>query len=180
MYNELLQKIDQLYNSDRKKLRTGTTLYGNLYEDRWQTHIQKPLNPEELNSLDTEIGNLPDDFKEFLLTSNGCYLFDILRVAGKQDGYKGMTIEEQIHQPISFRNISPYSRNRKRLDGLFVFADSMATGTFYAYNREGLILQLDMRSFKPVVTYQTLMELLEGVYVEGKRLVINKDYLEFE
>lgn len=180
MYKGFLQKIDQLYNSDRKKLRTGTILYGNLYEDRWQTHIQKPLNLEGLNSLETEIGNLPDDFKEFLLTSNGCYLFDILRVAGKQDGYKGMTIEEQIHQPISFRNIPPYSRNRERLDSLLVFADSMATGTFFAYNREDKILQMDMRSFTPLKTYQSLLVLLEEVYEEGEILVKNKDYLGFE
>ena len=180
MYNEFLQKIDQLYKSDRKKLRTGTILYGNLYEDRWQTHIQKPLAPEELNSLETEIGNLPDDFKEFLLTANGCYLFDILRVGGKQDGYKGMSIEEQIHQPISFRNIPPYSRNSKRIGDLFVFADSMVTGTFFAYNKGGQILQLELRNFKQLDTYQTFIDLLEAVYEEGKKLVLNKDYLEFE
>lgn len=180
MYNEILQKIDKLYKDDRKKLRTGTTLYGNLYEDRWQTHIQKPLTVEELHSLKDEIGNLPDDFKEFLLTANGCYLFDIIRIGGKQDGYKGMTIEEQIHQPISFRNIPPYSRNRKHLDGLFVFADSMTTGTFFAYNEEGQILQLELRNFKTVDTYQNLMELLETVYEEGERLVINKECLDFE
>lgn len=177
MYKVFLQKIDKLYNDDRKKL---WILYGNLYEDRWQTNIQKPLNLEELHSLEDEIGNMPNDFKEFLLTSNGCYLFDILRVAGKQNGYRGMTIEEQIHQPISFRKISPYSRNTKHLDGLFVFADSMLTGTFFAYNEEGQILQLELRTFKPINTYQTLMELLEAVYEEGERLVINKEYLDFE
>lgn len=180
MYNKILQKIDKLYQDDRKKLRTGTILYGNLYEDRWQTHIQKPLTFEELHSLEEEIGNVPDDFKEFLLTSNGRYLFDILRVAGKQDGYKGMTIEEQIHQPISFQNIPPYLRDRKRLDGLFVFADSMATGTFFVYNGEGQILQMDMRSFKPIDSYPNLMELLEEVFKEGERLVLNKDYLDFD
>ncbi|MBT2684532.1 SMI1/KNR4 family protein [Bacillus sp. ISL-37] len=180
MYNEFLNKIEKLYKDDRKKLRTGTLLYGNLYEDRWQTNIQRPLNLEDLNSLELEIGNLPEDFKEFLLTANGCYLFDILRIAGKQDGYKGMTIEEQIHQPISFRNIPPYLWNRKRLDGLFVFADSMATGRFFVYNGEGQILQMDMRSFKPIDTYPNLMELLEEVFEEGERLVLNKDYLDFD
>lgn len=135
---------------------------------------------EELHSLGNEIGNLQDDFKEFLLSANGCYLFDILRVAGKQDGYKGMTKEEQIHQPISFRNIVPYTRNRKRLDGLFVFADSMATDTFFAYNLEGQILQLEHRNFNQVNAYQTLMGLLEAVYEEGERLVINKEYLDFD
>ena len=94
MYDEFLQKIDKLYEDDRKKLRTGTILYGNLYEDRWQTH--------------------------------------------------------------------------------------MATGTFFAYNRDGLILQLDMRSFKPLDTYQTLTGLLEAVYEEGERLVFNNEYLDFE
>lgn len=180
MYYRFLQKIDKLYKEDWKKLRTGTILYGNLYEDRWQTHIQKSLTFEELHSLENEIGNLPDDLKEFLLTANGCYLFDVLRIGGKQDSYKGMTIEEQLHQPISFRNIIPYTRNRKRLDGLFVFADSMATGTLFAYNEEGQILQLEFRNFKLVDTYQTLMELLEAVYEEGERLVVNKGYLDFE
>jgi hypothetical protein len=28
MYDEFLQKIDKLYEDDRKKLRTGTILYG--------------------------------------------------------------------------------------------------------------------------------------------------------
>ena len=180
MYYKFLQKIDKLYTDGRKQLRTGTILYGNLYEDRWQTHIQKPLTFEELHSLEDEIGNLPGDLKEFLLTANGCYLFDILRVVGKQDGCKVMTIEEQIHQPISFRNIPPYTRNKRRLDGLFVFADSMATGTFFAYNEEGQILQLELRNFKLVDTYQTLMELLEAVYEEGERLVFNKEYLDFD
>lgn len=180
MYSQFLQKIDKLYKDDRKKLRAGTILYGNLYEGRWQTNIQQPLNLEELHSLEDEIGNVPDDFKDFLLTANGCYLFDILRIAGKQDGYRGMTKEEQIHQPISFRNIIPYTRNKKLLDDLFVFADSVVTDTFFAYNKVGQILQMDLRKFKPLYTYQTLMDLLEAVYEEGERLVLNYEYLEFE
>lgn len=180
MFNEFLRKIDKLYKGDQKKLKTGTILYGNLYDDRWQTHIQKPLDVEELNSLEIETGQLPDDFKEFLLTSNGCYLFDLLRVAGKQDGYKGMAIEEQIHQPISFRNILPYLSKRKLPEDLFVFADSMVNDTFFAYNGEGRILQMNLKNFRAINTYHSLLELMNECYDEGEKMVFNKQYIEFE
>lgn len=39
MYSRYLDEIQNLYKDNMKKLRTGTTLYGQLFEGRWQTHI---------------------------------------------------------------------------------------------------------------------------------------------
>lgn len=178
MYNDFFKKIDNLYKGNRKKLRTGTILYGNLYEDRWQTHIQKPLSMEELKNLENEIGELPIELKDLLLVTNGCYLFDLLRIAGKQDGYKGMSIEEQVNQPISFRDIVPY---RKKLpSNLFFFADSIITDSLFAFNEQGQVIQLSNKKLKLLKTYNTLNDLLEDVYEEGERMVLNKDYIHFE
>ncbi|WP_462406920.1 hypothetical protein [Gracilibacillus sp. Marseille-QA3620] len=40
---------------------------------------------------------MPNEYKELLSITNGCYLFNLLRIAGKQDGYKGMSREEQTY-----------------------------------------------------------------------------------
>ncbi len=172
-------ELNHLYKDDRKLLRTGTIIFGHLYEDRWQTHIQRPLDNQEIKELEEEYGVLPNEYKEFLSITNGCYLFDLLRIAGKQDGYKGMSREEQTFQPISLRNIEPYLGKKELPTHLFVFADSMIKDRFYAFNQNGHVLEINERNLKTAATYPSLEELLKDIYAQGKEMVLRKEYIEF-
>lgn len=180
MYEKYLSGLEELYKEDKKKLRTGTTLYGNLYDSRWHTIIKKPLTFDEIKSLENEVGILPNQYKELLLFTNGCYLFDLLRIAGKQDGYRGMTEEEQIYEPISLRNIQPYLGKRKLPENLFIFADSMVRGSLFAFNENNQILELNYRNLKVIETYELLDALLNEIFAEGIEMVNKKEYFEFE
>ncbi|WLR54572.1 SMI1/KNR4 family protein [Mesobacillus subterraneus] len=99
MFQFLSLELSQLYGEDKKKLRTKTVLYSHIGDGRWHTHIQSPLSKEDINKFEEDLKQeLPAEYKKFLTVYNGCYLFDLLRVAGKgADTYKGLSIEEQVY-----------------------------------------------------------------------------------
>lgn len=169
-----------MYKDDKKKLRTGTTLYGELYDPRWQTHIQKPLTLEELNEFENEYGGLPNQYKELLRLTNGCYLFDLIRVAGKQNSFRGMSIAERVFQPCSLKDLQVYVRNKKTSENLFIFADSLVRDSFFAFNEAGYIVEKNSRNLKTINSYATLEEILDEIFVAGKEMVEKNEYIEFE
>lgn len=179
MYSSYIEEIEQLYNTDYKKIRNGTKLYGHLFDDRWQTHIYKPLSLDDIKILEEEYGELPNTYKELLQTMNGCYLFDLIQIAGKREISKGMSREEQIRQPSSLRDIKPYLGKKKLAEGLLVFASSMVSDSFFAFNKDENVLQIGYKKLDIIKVYESLHELLKEIMLEGAEMVKNGEYIDF-
>ena len=144
MFSKYNRKLNEIYNDDFKKLRTGTILYGHLYEGRYQTHINGPLTLEEIEEFEQDRGHFPNDYKEMLQHFNGLYLFDLIDIAGKtRESMRGLSIEEQVHEPGDLENLMPDLKANQRLpENSFAFASSMITDTFYVMKEDGQILEL--------------------------------------
>jgi hypothetical protein len=180
MLLEYISKIKDLYKNDTKVLRTGTLLYGHLFDSRWQTMIQRPLTAEEIYTLEEEFGAIPQIYKQLLLITNGCYLFDLIIIAGKPDNFKGMPRTEMIYQPMSI-NVLISKSDRKKVNekGLFVFASSMVNENYYALDENQKVHELGVNRFNTIKIYENLEELLNEVFEEGKKLVESGTYLDF-
>lgn len=181
MYQFVGQTLNKLYKDDCKKLRTNTILYGNMGEGRWHSHLQPPLSLEEIAVFEEEIGRqLPHSYKQFLTYHNGCYLFGLLRVAGKVDTYKGLSIEEQIRLPFQLENMQGVYQTKKIPLTYFIFADSIAKRTFYVIDLEENILELSYRTKKPENTYRNMEVFLLNILQEGKVDLEKGVFYEFE
>jgi len=180
MYINYISQIKNLYKNDMKKLRTGTILFGHLFDSRWQTRIQSPLTDEEILELERKFGILPIPYKEFLLATNGGYLFDLISIAGKQDGYRGMSHEEMVNQPIPLnRIISPSIRQKTAEEGLFIFAKSMVNDSFFALDPNEKVIEINYNKLKIVQEFNSLENLLNEIFIEGKKLVEDGEYIDF-
>jgi hypothetical protein len=181
MLSKYINEVGKLYKDDKKKLRTGTTLYGHLFDNRWQTKIHCPLTGEDVTILENEFGTLPNDYKELLQVTNGCYLFDLINIAGKQDGYKGLSHEEMVNTPSPIRRIVPLSIWEKaNKNNLFVFATSMVNESFYVVDSlSGKVQEIKFKRSRTVQEYKNLEELLYKILEEGKELVESGTYIDF-
>ncbi|MEI4771926.1 hypothetical protein WAX74_20200 [Psychrobacillus sp. FJAT-51614] len=91
-----------------------------------------------------------------------------------------MSIEEQIHENITIRNIQPYLGKRKLPENLFIFGDSIVRESIFAFDENSQILELKSRNLKTIETYQTLNEVLREVFAVGKEMVEKKEFIEFQ
>jgi SMI1-KNR4 cell-wall len=123
MFKFVAYTLDKMYD-DKKKLRTNTVLYGYLEEGRWHTHLQPPLSNEDITNFEEKFEReFPSQYKEFLTYYNGCYLFDILRIAGKDaDTYKGLSIEEEGHLAFDLETMDNLYRLKRPTTSQFIFA----------------------------------------------------------
>lgn len=181
IYNELKHTLEKIYKSDRKKLRTGTVLFGHLDEGRWHTDLQPPLEIKRIEELEKELEKpIPLSYKELLTNFNGCYLFDILRIAGKVDSYKGMSIEEEDHQPFPIEEMQRLYDRKKNPKDWFVFADSMVFGCFFAIDKDGQILQINTRPIKIEKAFDNMQAFLREGLEKGLDNMKNNVWYEFE
>ncbi len=181
MFEFVSQSLNKTYD-DKKKLKTNTVLYGYLEEGRWHSHLQPPLSIEDIIKLEEESKReLPAEFKEFLAFHNGCYLFDILRIAGKDaDTYKGLSIEEEGHLAFDLNTMDNIYRRKRTPTTHFIFADSLVKNTYYVIDSEKMILELDVRTKKVTNSYADLKSFLNEILLEGKRNITNGIFYEFE
>lgn len=182
MFGFLNQELSELYREDSKKLRTNTVLYGNLQEGRWHTHLQPPLSKKDIINFEEKLKQkFPPFYKKFLTFYNGCYLFDVLRVAGKGvDTYKGLSIEEQVHLAIDLNTMDDLYRRKSTPETHFIFADSIVKNTYYVIDTDDKILEIDFRTKKVIKTFEDLKIFLYEILIEGKENLANGIYFEFE
>ena len=182
MFSKYTRQLNEIYNDDFKKLRTGTILYGHLYEGRYHTCINRPLKVEEIEEFEQAKGYFPNNYKEMLQHFNGLYLFDLINIAGKtRETMRGLSIEEQVHEPTDLENIMPDLKANQRLpENSFAFASSMITDTFYVLKEEGQVLELDCKKLHVVQEFSSLEQLLDIIFEQGKMIVEKGEYLEFE
>jgi hypothetical protein len=181
MFGFVSQTLNKMYD-DKKKLKTNTVLYGYLEEGRWHTHLQPPLSNEDITKFEEESKRgFPAEYKEFLAFNNGCYLFDILRIAGKDaDTYKGLSIEEEGHLAFDLNTMDNIYRRKRTPTTHFIFADSLVKNAYYVIDSEMKILEIDFRTKKVVNSYLDLKSFLNEILLEGKRNITNGIYYEFE
>jgi hypothetical protein len=182
MFEFLSVKLNELYGEDKKKLRTKTTLYGHLGEGRWHTHLQPPLSKEDTNKIEEDLKQeLPAEYKKFLTYYNGCYLFDLLRVAGKDaDTYKGLSIEEQVHLAFNIKTMDDLYRRKRTPKTHFIFADSIVKNAYYVIDTDEKILEIDFTTKKMIKSYEDLKSFLWEILLEGKENLANGIFYEFK
>ncbi|WP_286228447.1 SMI1/KNR4 family protein [Neobacillus mesonae] len=182
MFEFLSQELNELYGEDKKKLRTNTILYGHLEEGRWHTHLQPPLSSESIAQFEAGLKQeFPPQYKNFLSLYNGCYIFDLLRVAGKEpDTFKGMSIEEQAHSPFPLEYMKDLYLRKRTPKSHFIFADSVVKNTYYVIDVDSQVLEMDFRTKKIINTYEDLKIFLYEILFEGKENLTNGIYYEFE
>ena len=182
MFSKYTRQLNEIYKDDFKKLRTGTILYGHLYEGRYQTCINRPLTLEEIEGFEQAKGHFPNNYKEMLQHFNGLYLFDLIHIAGKtRESMRGLSIEEQVHEPADLEHLMPDLKANQRLpENSFAFASSMITDTFYVMKEDGQVLVLDYKKLHVVQEFSSLEQLLDGIFEQGKMMVEKGEYLEFE
>ncbi|MBT2695156.1 SMI1/KNR4 family protein [Bacillus sp. ISL-55] len=158
IFEFLSKELSELYGEDKKKLRTKTVLYGHLGEGRWHTHLQPPLSKEDINKFEEDLKQeFPAEYKKFLTFYNGCYLFDILRVAGKDaDTYKGLSIEEQVHLAFDLKTMENLYNRKRTPKTYFIFADSIVKNTYYVIDSGGKVLEIDFGTKKIIKSYENL------------------------
>lgn len=109
---------------------------------------------------------------------NGCYWFEILRIAGKDTNtYKGLSIEEEGHLAFDLSTMDNIYRSKKTLSNYFIFADSLVKNAFYVIDFDMRILELDFRTKKVVNSYVDLKSFLNEILKEGKRNITDGIYL---
>lgn len=179
----LKKELDQIYETDKKKLRTNTVLYGHLGEGRWHTHIQPGLVLKAIVDYETKTKvHFPSVYKEFLRNCNGCYLFDILRVSGiGPETYRGLSYEEQVHQAFDLEVMQDLYRRKGTPENHFIFADSLVKNTYYVIDMlNENILEIEYRSKKILKSYKNLEIFFREVILEGKNNIANRIFYEFE
>jgi hypothetical protein len=182
MFEFLSLELSELYGEDKKKLRTKTVLYGHLGEGRWHTHLQPPLSKEDINKFEEDLKQeLPAEYKKFLTFYNGCYLFDLLRVAGKDaDTYKGLSIEEQVHLAFDLKTMDNLYRRKRTPKTHFIFADSIVKNTYYVIDTYEKILEINFRTNKIIKSHEDLKIFFYEILLEGKENLANGIFYEFD
>ncbi|MDD9784647.1 SMI1/KNR4 family protein [Priestia megaterium] len=180
MYEFLEEEIKKIYQDDNKKLRTQTVLYGEI-EGSWHTHLHPGLTQEEIEKFELRVGrNFPVTYKEFLSSYNGCYLFDLLRMGGRElDSYKGLTIEEQVRSTVDVQDIQEIHLRKRTPKEHFIFADSLVKNAYYVMDKDEKVLEVDFRTKKVIENYDTLKDFIVQIIQEGKDNIANEIYFEF-
>jgi len=180
MYEFLEEEIKNIYQDDNKKLRTQTVMYGKL-EHRWHTYLYPGLTTEEIKEFESRVGNtFPSAYREFLSFYNGCYLFDLLRMGGKElETYKGLTIEEQLCSAVDVEDIQEIHLRKRTPKEHFIFADSLVKNTYYVMDKDEKVLEVDYKTKKVTESYDTLKDFIMQIIQEGKDNIANEIYFEF-
>ncbi|MEM4992543.1 SMI1/KNR4 family protein [Priestia sp. SB1] len=180
MYKFIKQEIENVYKDDYKRLRTKTVLYGAL-EGRWHTQLHPGLTTDEIKQFEARTGTqFPLAYKEFLTFYNGCYLFDLLRMGGKElDSYKGLSIEETTRSTVDVQDIQEIHLRKRTPKNHFIFADSLVYNSYYVIDSNENVLEIDFRTKKVVKTFRTLKEFIVEVIKEGKKNLKDEVYFEF-
>ncbi|MGF9891212.1 SMI1/KNR4 family protein [Priestia megaterium] len=181
MYEFIKQEIEDIYKEDHKQLRTKTVLYGEI-EGRWHTHLHPGLTVDEIDQFEVRTGiHFPIAYKEFLAYYNGCYLFDLLRMGGKElDSYKGLSIEETTRSTVDVQDIREIHLRKRTPKDHFIFADSMVHNVYYVMDSNENVLEVDFRTKKVNENLGTLKQFLLKIIEEGKENLKNEVYFEFK
>jgi len=182
MFEFLSRELRELYGEDKKKLQTNTVLYGHLGEGRWHSHLQPPLSLVDINKVEEDFKKeFPAEYKKFLTFYNGCYLFDLLRVAGKgADTYKGLSIEEQVHLAFDIKTMDNLYRRKRTPKNHFIFADSIVKNTYYVIDTDEKVLEIDKKTKKMIKSHEDLEIFLCEIILEGKENLTKGIFYEFE
>ncbi|WP_066172578.1 SMI1/KNR4 family protein [Bacillus marinisedimentorum] len=182
MFDFLREEMNEIYRDDQKKLRTNTVLYGHLGEGRWHSTLQPPLTEEEVQRFEKVLDqSFHSSYREFLKAYNGCWLFDLLRIAGKDaETYKGLNSEEQVHLAFNLESMQGLYRKKRTPSDHFIFADSFVKNTYYVIKADEQVLEIDFRTKKVIQTFQDFRTFLKEFIREGKKDIEEGTYYEFE
>ncbi|MBT2733506.1 SMI1/KNR4 family protein [Bacillus sp. ISL-7] len=182
MFEFLSKELSEIYGEDKKRLRTDSIFYGHLGEGRWHSTLQTPLTNESIIQFEKDLKKeFPPQYKKFLSTHNGCYLFDLLRIAGKRpDTYKGLSIEEQNGTPFPLDTMQNLYQRKRTPKTHFIFADSIVKNTYYVIDSDEKILEIDYRTKKIINSYEDLKIFIDEFIYEGKENLENGIFFEFE
>ncbi len=180
IYKDLPDTLDTLYQSNKKKLRTGTILFGFIEDgERWHTHLQKPLSNEEVDNLERKLDRpFPKGYRTLLTHFNGCYLFDLVRIAGNVESYRGMSVEEQNYQPFPIETMQQLYERKRNPEDWFIFADSLVWECFFVMNKQEKILQVSRRG-KTMKTFDNMEDFLKKCMEAGKYNLEHDIWYEF-
>lgn len=184
---DIVKKVEELYQEDYKTLRTGTILYGNVNDGIWHTTIHAPLDLDDLKELNCEISNiqgqLPASYQNFLMKTNGAYLFDLIHISGKSRNQKGMSHEEKIHEPRYLeeflKDFTLSKKGKDLLENYFFFAESYVNGTVYAFDKDEHVIEFTDGRYKKIREFESLDVLLDRVFETGSEHYRQKSFLEF-
>lgn len=180
-YETIKNEIAAIYWGSYKNLRNKTMLFGELDGGRWHTALQPPLTGSEIARFEEQLETVfPSQYKECLSFTNGCWLFDLIRIAGKApDTYRGMSEEEESYSPFPLEDLQQlYKRKRTPADH-FIFADSFVKQAYYAIDSTGYVHEVPCKTIKAVRTFNSITQLLQSIVEEGKEQIKNGIYYEF-
>ncbi|MED4129406.1 hypothetical protein, partial [Shouchella miscanthi] len=158
-FESKILSLNSIYENDKKILRSGTILFGELPEGTgWHSKIRSGLTHEELNDLEANVytiqGKMPYSFKIFLGYTNGAYLFDLINICGLDLYEKGMSLEEELQKP---RDIADFAKDimlDKRgptlLKDYYFFGESFINGTVFAFDKEEKVIEFKEGSLRKI------------------------------
>ncbi|MEM5016836.1 SMI1/KNR4 family protein [Metabacillus indicus] len=180
-YETIQNEILAIYGGSHKKLRNMTMLLGEIDETRWHTALQPPLTCCEIARFEEQMQTVfPSQYKDCLSFTNGCWLFDLLRMAGKApDTYRGMSEEEESHSPFPLEDLQRLYKRKSTPPDHFIFADSFVKGAYYAIDSSGHVHEVSYKTKKTVRIFDSIPQLLQSIVEEGKEQIENDLYYEF-
>ncbi|WP_051865072.1 SMI1/KNR4 family protein [Metabacillus indicus] len=181
LYETIKNEIVGIYAGSHKKLRNGTTLFGELDEGRWHTYLLHPLTSSEIARFEEQMQTVfPSQYKDCLSFTNGCWLFDLLRIAGKApDTYRGMSEEEESFSPFPLEDLQQLYKRKRTPPDHFIFADSFVKQAYYAIDSSGHVHEVSYKTKKTVRSFDSIPQLLQSIVEEGKEQIENDLYYEF-
>ncbi|MGX1194636.1 SMI1/KNR4 family protein [Metabacillus sp. SLBN-84] len=174
-------ELPAIYSGNHKKLRNGTMLFGELDEGRWHTSLQPPLTGSEIALFEEQVQTVfPSQYKEFLSFTNGCWLLDLIRIAGKApDTYRGMSEEEESYSPFPLADMQGLYKRKTTPPDHFIFADSFVKQVYYTINSSGYVHEVSYKTKKTLRTFDSIGLLLQSILEEGKEQIENDLSYEF-
>ncbi|WP_203289878.1 SMI1/KNR4 family protein [Metabacillus sp. cB07] len=180
-YETIKNEILAIYGGSYKNLRNKTMLLGELDEGRWHTALQPPLTVSEIARFEEQMQTVfPFQYKECLFFTNGCWFFDLLRIAGKApDTYRGMSEEEESFSPFPLEDLQQLYKRKRTPPDHFIFADSFVKQAYYAIDSTGDVHEVSYKTKRTIRSFYSLEQLLRSVVEEGKEQIENDLYYEF-
>ncbi|SDB82334.1 SMI1/KNR4 family protein [Shouchella lonarensis] len=188
--SNILEKLPQIYQGDRRVLRNGTVLWGEKDEDLgWHTHTMKGLSRNEIDDLEKRTiniqGPLPSSYRSLLSLANGAYLFDMILIGGLGIRMKGLSYEESSTAPSDLVDDLLYKLSldnvkKELFQTHFFFAESYVNGTIFALDRDERVIEfINGRVKKKVREFESLLSLLERVFEVGVEHYRTRSFIEF-
>jgi hypothetical protein len=188
MCYKILNQLKQFEYLGKNILDNGTLLIAkapHIAPYSWLHCIYSPLSSQDINLIENKIGEIPNEYKNFLLVSNGLGVFNTtLSLYGLRRNYK-RTIDD-VWQP--FNIITPNTLEKPSdsnddifiigsydWDGSYIYVDKKSNKT-HLCNRYSVTSLFEWRSFNDMLEKE-IMRLITLFDKNGKEIDENKSTL---